>query len=316
MMIQKGKIEISNYKNSRVFKSGKMLPYLFIFPTFASLVLFMYLPAIYAFGISLTDWNMGSEQTFVFLKNFIELFHDDTFYISLKNVSILSFFSVLTNVIPPLITAELLFHLKNKAIQYYYRYLFAIPAVVPGMVVLMVWSYILNPSEYVGLVNNLMVKLGLGQYIQTWFGDPRLAILSIILIGFPWASGGMGVGFLIYLSALNNISASIFESAELDGIRWYTRITKIDIPLIMGQIKFFIVLGLIWGFQTFNQPFVLTAGGGPGTSSITPVMYLYNEAFLSSKMGYASAIGVIVFVIIMIFTLITQVLTKNDKELQ
>ena len=133
---------------------------------------------------------------------------------------------------------------------------------------------------------------------------------SIIVYGFPWVGG---TSFLIYLAGLNNIPDSVLEAAKLDGISAFGRIFKIDLPLIMGQIKYFIVMGIIGGIQGYTIQYAIT-NGGPGLNytSMVPGYYMYKAAMNDSRYGYSCAVGLVLFVVILAVTLINNKLIKTE----
>ncbi|MGN1098964.1 MAG: carbohydrate ABC transporter permease, partial [Christensenellales bacterium] len=149
-----------------------------------------------------------------------------------------------------------------------------------------------------------------------WLHDPNIIIFSIILIGFPWIGG---TSTLIYASGLMNISNQVIEASKLDGASTFRRIVSIDLPLLSGQIRYFLIFGIIGGFQDYGTQFTLT-NGGPGYSTYVPGWYMYKLAFTDDRMGYASAISAVLFLAILIVTAICfkylsiPGLSNKDKE--
>jgi ABC-type sugar transport system permease subunit len=143
--------------------------------------------------------------------------------------------------------------------------------------------------------------------VVDWLGDPSFVIFSIIFMGFPWIGG---TSVLIYMSGLMNISGEIIESSLLDGANTITRIIRIDIPMIIGQIRYFLIFGIIGGLQDYGVQIVLTKGG-PGYSTMVPGYYMFTQAFDAGRMGYASAIGTVMFFVIFIFTMLTYRFVKT-----
>lgn len=135
---------------------------------------------------------------------------------------------------------------------------------------------------------------------QPWLGSPKTSLYAVTFMGFPWVGG---VTVLIYLAGLQGISDEIIDSSLVDGCSGLRRLFSIDIPLILGQFKLIIVLAVIGGLQGWVAVFVMTAGG-PGTASMVPGLWMYNNAFLWNKMGYASAIGMFLFVLILSVTIL------------
>jgi len=148
----------------------------------------------------------------------------------------------------------------------------------------------------------------MGQQPQLWLSTPKTALWSYIFIGFPWASV---TSMLIYLAGLQNIPQDVLDASKLDGAGTWRRILTIDLPLIRGQIKLFAVLTIIETFQRYVFIYILTEGG-PANATMVPGVYLFLKAFQSYRLGYASAVGLIMFLFILVLTLINNFLLKSD----
>lgn len=271
--------------------------YLFLLPTFALIGLFSYYPALLALYHSLTDWNGILLADYVGLNNFREMLNDQVLLASLGNMVTVAIWSLVVTLTVPLLVAELIYALRNNRAQYWYRLLFVAPIVVPFVVTLLVWRFIYDPD--LGLLNALLERLGIS-FQSRWLGDPDLALYCLLFIGFPFAAG---TNVLIYLAGLQSIGESVIDAAKLDGATGLRRIISIDLPLIMGQVRLLGILSLIGGIQGFGAQLVLTRGG-PGYATMVPGMWMYETAFSYSRMGYASAIGTSMFVVILGLTLV------------
>lgn len=291
----------------------KKICYLFLIPSFAFLITFVYYPALSAFFHSFFRWNGFNIKVFIGFRNFITIWHDPTMHISALNIIKLTIASVIIIVSSPLLAAELIFHLRNLRAAYFYRVLFVIPMVVPWMVTFLFWKFIYNPE--VGLLNQLLSVLGLGDLTQVWLGDYKLALYCIIFAGFPWVSGFAFSGFalLVYLAGLLNIPPAVLDAGKIDGATGFIRIWRIELPLITSQIKLMIIWTLIIVIQDFIKVMILT-GGGPGDSTMVPGLHMYNNAFTYSKMGYGCAIGTVLFFIILTLTIINIKYIKSSVE--
>jgi len=196
---------------------------------------------------------------------------------------------------------------RNEKLKYFYRVLIVLPLVTPGIVNSYLWKFIYEPNS--GLLNTILKSVGLiGENIE-WLGQ-RHVIGSIIFMGFPWIAGA---GVLIYLAGLTAIPDSIYESCRLEGCGVLRRIFSIDIPLITGQIKFFVITSFIALVQEYGTQLVLT-GGGPGYTTWVPGWHLYQEAFIKDRMGYASAIGILMFIVLMGFTVLMRRIIKAEND--
>ncbi|MCZ0939741.1 MAG: sugar ABC transporter permease [Caldilineaceae bacterium] len=280
--------------------------YLMLVPTFALLLTFNYYPAFMGLYRAFFKWDIGLQPEFLALGNFEKLFiRDDIFLKSLRHVSLLTSWRVISAVTFPFIVAELIFNLRSNVHKYTYRVLTILPAVVPGIVILLLWQFIYDGTH--GLLNAFLEGVGLEDWQQPWLGSPKTALYAVTFMGFPWVGG---VTVLIYLAGLQGISDEVIDSSLVDGCSGIRRIFAIDIPLILGQFKLIIVLAVIGGLQGWVAVFVMTAGG-PGTASMVPGLWMYNNAFLWNKMGYASAIGMFLFVLIMCLTILNVKFVKT-----
>ena len=177
----------------------------------------------------------------------------------------LTAFGVLVkSIIVPIVVAEMLFAIRNSRARYYYRIILLVPLVVPGVVIWFIWKFIYEPN--VGLLNSIFAVTGLDFLRFNRLGEPRTALFSIMVLGFPWVSG---TAVLIYYAGLIGISESVLDAARLDGVTGLQRIRRIDIPLIRGQIKFFLVVGIIDSMVVgrFESQSVRPAGSSDGADS-------------------------------------------------
>jgi raffinose/stachyose/melibiose transport system permease protein len=282
--------------------------YLFLVPTFVFLLIFTYYPILSALIHSLYRWD-GVHAEFVGLANFREMFTvDRAFMTSLLNVLRLTAFRVGVALTVPLLAAEVIFGLKNERTAYFWRVLLIVPMVIPWVVLILVWLFIYDPQ--MGILNTLLRGIGLGRLALLWLGDTRLALWCIAFYGFPWVSG---LNLLIYLAGLDAIPLELLDAAAIDGASRFKRILRVDIPMIMGQIKLIFIMTIITQLQNFQDILIFT-NGGPGQSTFVPGLVLYHSAFYYSKMGYASAIGVSLFVVILIITTINMKYIRSGIE--
>ena len=265
-------------KKKSLFRMVK--PYLFLLPIYLLMVTFKYIPFGMAIIKSFFNWNGANVNLFVGLDNYIAAFRD----------------------------------IKSTKKQYVVRTAFTFPMVVPSVVIILLWKWILAGDT--GVLNNILTSVGLGNLAKPWLGDSRTALGSIIAIGFPWLGSASlgGLQFFLYFGALQNISKDMFEATEIYGANIFQRFIKIDLPMLASQMKLTVTLAIINAVQVFDTVYILTKGG-PGTATITPSVVLYEQGFTYRKMGYASAIGVIMFAIIMVLTVINQKLMKNTESM-
>ncbi len=291
---------------------------LFILPAFILLCVFCLYPTIMAFVNSFTDWDGGSRAEFIWFENYKNVFVDKLFWKSLLNAVILTVVGMVLGNVASIILAELMYNLRSKMMPAY-RFLFVLPAMIPGIIVLLLWQKLIFAGSSSGLANTIVSWFG-GKPLE-WFSSKEtwVVFLSIFLYGFPWVGG---TSFLIYLAGLNGIDRSLIEASQIDGLSFWGRVFKIDLPLISGQLKYFLVMGFIGGLQNYSMQYAIT-NGGPGevidsmqSGTMVPGYYIYRLITGSSKngaYGYACAMGVIMFIIIMIVTLVNNKLVKSKE---
>jgi raffinose/stachyose/melibiose transport system permease protein len=271
---------------------------LMLAPTLVLLALFNYYPAVLGLSRAFTRWETGEEPQWIGLGNFVAMWHDEFLRLSLRNLLILLVANVLKTLTMPLLVAELLMSLRSPRWQYVMRTAFILPMVVPGMVTMLLWSFIYDGS--VGLLNQILETLGMGALTRSWLGDSGTALWAIIGIGFPWAGG---LALLIYLAGLNAISGDVWDSCQVDGVGGLKRVWYVDLPLLLPQVRLLVILTLIGVLQDFGSILVLT-GGGPGLATHVPALHMYFQAFRFGHMGYAAAIGLTLFVAIFTLSLL------------
>ena len=282
--------------------------YLFLVPTFLLLTIFTFYPIFSAFYHSFFRWS-GLTTEFVGLANYREMFVvDRAFQASVPNVLKLTAFRVIVALTVPLFAAEVIFSLRSARTAYFWRVLLIVPMVVPFIVMILVWLFIYDPQ--MGILNTMLRSVGLDNWTQLWLGDLRLALWCIGFFGFPWISG---LNLLIYLAGLDSIPHELFDAAAIDGANRIRRFINVDVPMIMGQLKLIFILTLITQLQNFQDVLIFT-NGGPGNATRVPGLVLYHSAFFYNKMGYASAIGVLLFAIILVITVINMRFIRSDIE--
>jgi ABC-type sugar transport system permease subunit len=221
---------------------------------------------------------------------------------------------------PSIFTAVCIHRLRSERFQYFYRVLFVIPMIIPHMVGLLIWKFFYDPN--VGPLNSFITASGLDRVLiwldqwvlhlgvftepfrPAWLAHPDLIIPSLIFWGFPWVGV---VGVLIYLAGLQNIGTDVYEAAEIDGIGPWGKFWQIELPLIMTQVRLNLILMIIGTFQAYGfQLILLGPEGGPENVGLTPGLYMFFQGFIEQSFGYACAIGLLLFVVIMVLTIFNQ----------
>ncbi|MGQ9683204.1 MAG: carbohydrate ABC transporter permease [Anaerolineae bacterium] len=292
----------------RVYSRG--IGYVFLLPTLAFLVVFSYYPAFSALWHAFYNWDGAFVRGFVGLKNFVDIVRDPIIHLGIRNVVILWIAGLIKVLTFPLLTAELIFSLRSQRAAYWYRTLFIVPMVIPGIVIILLWQYIYDPQ--LGLLNRLLAAAGWRDVMPPggWLGNMEGALAAIIGIGFPWAGG---LSMLIYLAGLQSISGEVIEAAQLDGAIGLRRVVHIDIPLIMGQIKLMIILTTIGVLESFEVLLILTEGG-PNNATMTPALWMFMKGFRFQQFGYASAVGVMIFLVVLGLTYVNTRYIRSSIE--
>lgn len=267
----------------------------FASPWIIGFLAFIAYPAAASFYYSLTDFNLISHPDWIGLENYRELlFHDQDFRTSLSNTIYITVIGVPAQLLFAFVTAILLnFHIHGQAVA---RTTYVLPSVMPTVAATILWLWLLNPE--LGAVNYVLTALHLPS--PNWFGDPTWSKPSIILMTL-W---GIGSTTVIYLAGLQNVPQELYEAAAIDGAGPFAKLRHITIPLLSPITLFNLITGVIWSLQFFTAAFVVGNGatGEPQGSLLFYAVYLYANAFSYLKMGYASAMAWILFVITVLIT--------------
>ncbi|MCY3993738.1 MAG: sugar ABC transporter permease [Caldilineaceae bacterium] len=282
--------------------------YLMVLPTLAFLLIFQYYPAASGLYHSLFDWNAGLKGTFIGLANFIELFTDDDVFIdSLRNMALLTIWYLIAFVGLSIGVAVLIHRIRSEGSKYFFRFFMILPVIIPAVVLILLWKFIYDAT--IGPLNAILIGVGLQDWTHAWLAEPRIAIYAVMFRNFPWIDG---VSVLILLAGLQAIPSEIVESGLLDGASGWKRLRYIELPLITGQIKLLVVLTIMWGVQEYSAIWAMTEGG-PIDSTQVPGMWMYFNAFKISRMGYASAIGVVMFLITLVATILNMRYIRSQE---
>ncbi len=280
--------------------------YLFIMPALLGFVLLTLYPMIRSLYLSFTDASLlyMDEAKWVGFKNYVNLLSgkDSYFWLSLKNTFIYAIFNVLGTLVFGLFAAILLTR-KVKFLNTF-RTIFYLPSLLPAVASALMFKWVFDPSN--GMVNTMLRAIGIANP-PIWLESASTALLTLILISLY----GFGSKMIIFISGINDIPASYYDAADIDGAGFWTKLTKITLPLLSPVFFYNLVMGTIGALQVFTEGFVIS-GAGPGNSTMFYVLRLYNIAYKAPyKMGYASAMAWILFVIVGIITIIYFALSKK-----
>ncbi|HEY3923151.1 MAG TPA: sugar ABC transporter permease [Acidothermaceae bacterium] len=269
------------------------LCYMFIAPGVLGFLLFILGPMLYSLVMSFENYPIIHPATWVGLKNWRALFHDPLIWKSLKVTTYFAVGSVTVTVVVGFLLALLLNQkiLFKRAI----RTIYFLPSVITGVPVALLWSWMFSPQF--GLINTVLKWFGIQG--PQWLFDEHWVIPALILMS-AWSMGG---AVIIYLAGLQGVPESLYEAAELDGAGAIRRTWYITIPMLSPIIFFNFVLSIIGSFQAFTQAYIMTSGG-PNNSSLLYVLYLYRNAFSYFQLGYASAMGWLLFLVLLVLTLV------------
>lgn len=287
--------------------------YLFLVPTLALILLFQYYPAASGIFHSFYRWNGADIAEFVGLQNYTALLASSAFWKSFKVAFLLGFWNVI-KMLPAIAVAVWIHRCRSERAQFFYRLLFVVPMVVPGLVVALIWrTFFFEATQ--GYLNRFLEASGLftllcrlDQYFQwggifvegirpAWLGDPRLVLVACIVWGFPWV-GSFAV--LTHLAKLQTIPREIYEAGDIDGANWWSKFTKIECPFIMSSIYLMLVFVIIGTIKDAGMILALVGlDGGPGGTATVPALFMLRKAFVAQEMGAACAVGIVLTAIVM-----------------
>ena len=281
--------------------------YLMLAPSLILILVFQYYNVFQAFFYAFTDWSLATrtmrEVSFIGFDNFVKMITEGYFLMGVKNLLIMMACSFAKLLTVPLLLAELVFAMRTRTGEssrrrYWFRLLLVLPMVVPGVVGTLMWSNIYDPN--IGALNSLLRAVGLENWTRVWLGNEKTALWAIIFMGFPFVNS---FAFLVYYGALINIPADLFEAAKVDGSNPVWNFFHIHLPLISPQMKMLIITTFIGSVQDYGGVYLLT-GGGPGYATYVPGLELYYAATKFGQYGYACAMGLVMFIVILIGSII------------
>ena len=289
---------------------NKSVPYLFIMPAIALLLVFSILPIFVALIISFTDMNLAgladySRVGFIGLENYENILNDEVFLTAIRN----TLFYVVLGV--PLVvlfslTIAVLIKIGDNRFFSFMRVIFYSPSITNIVAVALVWTFLFNPNEHIGLINQILGTIGIGPI--GWLTNTSISKISLVILAV-WR--GIGINMLIFSAALQNIPESMYEAAELDGASLWNKIWYITLPQLKFSTFFVVVTTIIGWLQFFEEPFVMTEGG-PLNSTMSVALFIYRNGFQLNQFGYAAAGSLLLFIVIIIATLIQMRIQRQD----
>lgn len=291
---------------SHLLRQERIDAYLCLAPWIIGQIVFIVGPILFSLVLTVTQWSILSPMQFVGLGNFDTLIHDHLFFISLYNTAYYTLVAVPLQLFIALVVA-LAVNLPLRGIDAI-RTIYYMPSVTPQVANIILWLWIFNPDF--GLANLLVQAFG-GQPLL-WFNDPQLSKLTFAIIS-AW---GFGQAMIIFLAGLQGVPQALYEVARIDGAGTWALFRHITLPLLTPVIFFNLIIGIIGSFQVFTAVFVATDSssfglGGPANSTLFLVLYLYKQGFSYFRMGYASLIAWVLFLVILAFTILQFRLARN-----
>ncbi|NLK27347.1 MAG: sugar ABC transporter permease [Clostridiales bacterium] len=287
-----------------IFKNKKTIT-LALLPALLIFFVIVFMPIMRSFVYGFYKWNGLGEPIYVGWKNFIDILTDKIFWSAFKN----NLFIVAASVLGQIPIGLLIAIVLNKKLKStsFFRTIFFLPMILSTVVVGLLWSTIFNAQ--VGILNQLLTKLGLEKLEQDWLGNPKIAMYTISIV-IIWQF--VGFYMIIFLAALQNIPIDIIEAAEIDGAGELHKLFKITIPMIWDTIMAAVVLCIAGSMRTFDLVFVMTKGG-PAHATELMATYMYNKTFEVYKYGYGSAVSLIIFILSLSLILISRkVMSKRE----
>lgn len=302
-----------NQSHSTRRRTENMMAWVFSTPALILLIIFLVIPFIMAIGLAFTDQrlipNPNLPTQFIGFRNFIRLFQDEAFLRGLLN----NFYFVL--VVVPIQTglALILAILINQKLRgmNFYRTVYFAPVVTSMVVVAVVWTFLYNPGE--GLINAFIRFITFGQVEGfNWLKDTRLVFPAIMLLSI-WQ--GVGFQMVIYLAGLQEIPTDLYEAADVDGANTIQQFLYITIPQLRNTTIFVVLSTTILAFKLFDQVKVMT-DGGPQNASMTTMLYVIEQGWGQLKVGYASAVSVVFFLIVLLISILQRVFLREERQVE
>ncbi|MGW0226751.1 carbohydrate ABC transporter permease [Actinopolymorpha singaporensis] len=278
----------------------------FLAPFLVLYALFLVGPSAYGlvmsfFNTSLVKGGLGS---FAGLSNYSAAFGDPQFWSSLWHTV---WFTILTT--PPLVALALVFALlADRAAKgrWFFRLAFFAPYVLPSAVVALIWNWVYTPD--LGLLADLVTRLGFKSPV--WLGDPNWAMLSVAITTVWWT---LGFNFVLYLAGLQDIPRDLYEAASIDGATPWQQITRITVPLLGRTTTLVAVLQVIASLKIFDQIYLMTSGG-PDFATRPTIQYIYDVGFTDYRVGYGSAVSMLLFALILVVSLVWFALVRRQER--
>lgn len=278
--------------------------YVLLLPSLAIILGFSIVPMLWSIWYSFTKGGMLGKHPFVGLDNYFKAAQHPIFLLTIKNTALYAVMTVPTVIVLALVVAIVIFQLPNM--QGFFRGTVYFPLITPVVIAANIWAYIVNRDF--GPLNHILGWVGIPAI--DWLGNPTWAIPAIVMMEI-WR--GFGFYVIILFAALQAIPRELYEAARIDGARTWRIVTTITIPLLRPALAFCFIMATIFNFQLFDAVYVLTKGG-PAWRTSTVSWYVYQQAFQSDNVGFASTMGVVLLMIILTLSLVQLRFFRSDVE--
>ncbi|WP_236015343.1 carbohydrate ABC transporter permease [Planococcus soli] len=292
-----------------IARRNRMIPALFILPSLLFLGIFIYIPLVQNFYNSFFDFSVFSPtKEYVGFSAFQQLLGDKVVMTALINNVKYAIISVIFQVAFALILATILEDKLFRRIAPMLRVIYFIPVMISISVIALLFNFIYNPQ--MGLLNSFLELVGLGNLAVPWLGNATTSIYAVIAMS-QWQS----IGFItmLFIVAIQKIPKELYEAANIDGAGKIRQFFSITIPQVKEALFVNMLITITGSMLVFNEPYILT-NGGPGTSSMTLSVYMYQQGFFKDNMGYGSAVATLIFVVTAIFALIQIKVSGTGKD--
>lgn len=294
-----------NKKGNKEY-SDNLAGFIMSSPAIILLVAFLIIPIIYTIYYSFFTYQVVRPDNIKFnaISNYVKLFHDENFYVALKNTV---YFTVI--VVPVQCTLALVLALmvssKKKGVAIF-RTLYYSPQITSMVIIAVLWTILYNSNANTGLINAFLKSIGM-QPID-FLNNSKTAMNSII---FMSAWQGAGYQMMIFIAGLNAIPTEQYEAASVDGADWFAKLIYVTLPGLINTIKYVLMITLIQAMKLFTQPYIMTKGG-PRNATKTLVFYIYEQGFQKGNFGYACSIATVFFIIVVALSIIVKKLSKTN----
>ena len=282
---------------------------LFALPAVILFTCLVFIPLIWSFVYTFFSGQPGLDFKFNGIQNYFRIFTDKTLWITVKNNLVYVFFVGGIQIILGFLIAMLI-NFGVKKHQNLVRSLLFIPVVLPGVAVAQMFLKMYAITPQYGLLNSFFSAIGLDQFVKAWVGDPKTAMIALIIMDI-WKAVGMYI--LVFYSGIIELPEDSVEAARIDGASTWQIITKVQIPQLKPVFRMATVICITACFKVYDSPVALT-GGGPGTTTMMPSMYMYNTAFNYAQFGYGSVLAIIILAECVLFTFIIGRIFKQKEE--